>query len=125
MSSRAFKRLLIHRCSFIKRGVITGKDAYNRNIYEDVTIHDIPCRFDTVRKRVVNNDKNVDIIEENILFVLPSNDIAASLHVTNIRTKDDIPIISGTFSVEKLNPQYGRKKINHFELELKKVSADG
>jgi len=125
MSNRAFKRLLIHRCSFIKRGVVTGKDAYNRNIYEDVTIHDIPCRFDTVRKRVVNNDKNVDIVEENILFVLPSNDIATSLHVTNIRTKDDIPIISGTFSIGKLNPQYGRKKINHFELELKKVSVDG
>ncbi|MGR5963124.1 hypothetical protein ACT7DN_30270 [Bacillus paranthracis] len=114
MSNRAFKRLLIHRRSFIKRGVVTGKDAYNRNIYEDVTIHDIPCRFDTVRKRVVNNDKNVDIVEENILFVLPSNDIATSLHVTNIRTKDDIPIISGTFSIGKLNPQYGRKKDKPF-----------
>lgn len=125
MSSRAFKRLLIHRCSFIKRGVITGKDAYNRNIYEDVTIHDIPCRFDTVQKRVVNNDKNADIVEENILFVLPSNDIAASLQITNIRTQDAIPILAGTFTIEKLNPQYSRKKIHHFELELKKVNANG
>ncbi|WP_312498135.1 hypothetical protein [Bacillus luti] len=125
MSSRAFKRLLIHRCSFIKRGVVVGKDEYNRNIYEDVTIHDIPCRFDTIRKRVVNNDKNVDVVEENVLFVLPSNDIDVSLQVINIRTKDDIPILSGTFTIEKLNPQYSRKKLNHFELELKKVSADG
>nr|WP_088325951.1 hypothetical protein [Bacillus cereus] len=125
MSRRAFERLLIHRCSFIKKGVIIGKDSYNRNIYGELPIHDVHCRFDTVRKKVVNTDKSVDIVEQNILFVLPSQDIGDSMQVTNIKTSDGITIVSGVFSIEGKSPQYSRKRLHHFEFELKKVHTSG
>ncbi|MGE7885356.1 hypothetical protein [Bacillus sp. NPDC094077] len=121
MSRRAFERLLIHRCSFIKKGVIIGKDSYNRNIYGDLPIHDVHCRFDTVRKKVVNTDKSVDIVEQNILFVLPSQDISDSMQVSNIKTPDGIVVMSGVFDINEKNPQYSRKKLHHFEFALKKV----
>ncbi|MED1406512.1 hypothetical protein P4U07_27760 [Bacillus mycoides] len=125
MSRRAFERLLIHRCTFIKKGVIIGKDAYNRNIYGDLPVHNVPCRFDTIRKRVVSNDKSVDIVEQNVLFVIPLQHISDSMQVSNIKTPDGITIVSGVFGIEGKNPQYSRKRLHHFEFELKKVHTNG
>ncbi|MDA1742236.1 hypothetical protein PDK44_25220 [Bacillus cereus] len=121
MSTRAFKRMLIHRCTLIKKGVLVGKDEYNRNKYEDKEIPDVPCFFDTIRKKVVKTDKSVDTIEQNILFTLPTTDVAEAKQVKDVKTLDDITILSGVFDIPEKEPVYGRKKLHHYELELEKV----
>ncbi|KIQ88495.1 hypothetical protein RW25_07170 [Bacillus sp. L_1B0_8] len=123
MSSRAFKRLLIHSCTLVKKGVIVGKDENGRNQHEDQEITDVPCRLDTIRKKIEKTDKSIDTVEKNILFMLPSGDVAAAVQVKNIRmrkTPNDI-VLSGVFSIPEKNPIYGRKSIHHYEIELEKV----
>lgn len=123
MSSRAFKRLLIHSCTLVKKGVIVGKDENGRNQYEDQEITNVPCRLDTIRKKIEKTDKSIDTVEKNILFMLPSGDVAAAVQVKNIRmrkTPNDI-VLAGVFSIPEKNPIYGRKSIHHYEIELEKV----
>ncbi|MEI2491813.1 hypothetical protein VVF85_19755, partial [Acinetobacter baumannii] len=98
-----------------------SKDEYNRNKYEDVEIPDVPCFFDTIRKKVVKTDKSVDTIEQNILFTLPSTDVAEAKFVKDVKTLDDITILSGVFDIPEKKPIYGRKRLHHYELELEKV----
>lgn len=123
MSTRAFKRMLIHRCTLIKKGVLAGKDEYNRNKYGTQEVKDVPCFFDTIRKKVVKTDKSVDTIEQNILFLLPDDDVAAATQVKDIKTLDDILILDGVFDIPEKKPIFGRKKVHHYELELEKVKA--
>lgn len=123
MASRSFKRLLIHSCTLVKKGVIVGKDENGRNKYQDQEVHDVPCRLDTMRKKVENTDKSVDIVEKNILFLLPSDDAEAAVQVKNIRMKNpphDI-VLSGVFVISAKNREYGRRAIHHYEVDLEQV----
>ena len=123
MSSRAFKRLLIHSCTIMKKGFIIGQDENGRNIYQDQEAHDVPCRLDTIRKKIEKTDKSIDTVEKNILFMLPSDDVAAAVQVKDIRmrkTPDSI-VLSGVFDIPEKNPVYGRTKLHHYEVELEKV----
>lgn len=123
MASRSFKRLLIHSCTLVKKGVIIGQDENGRNKYQDQEVHNVPCRMDTIRKKVENTNKSIDIVEKNILFLLPSEDIEAAVQVKDIRMKKTPHniVLSGVFIIPEKNRVYGRKAIHHYEIDLEQV----
>jgi hypothetical protein len=117
-----FEKILIHRCMLILPGQVVGKDQYNRDILEDVPIYGVPCRCDQIKRRLSNDAYGVDIIVENILFLSASQQIADSLMVKDIMDKEGNMILPGVFSADNINPIYGRVRLHHYEVTLKKVS---
>ncbi|MFI8709945.1 putative minor capsid protein [Bacillus sp. NPDC077411] len=120
MSSRAFKRLLIHRCTFIKQNAVIGQDEYGRDIYGEEEIKDIPCRFDEMKKKIQKNDNAIDVIIQPILYIAAPQEISETIKIKDIRDVNDTSILSGVYEVKELGPKYTRKRLHHYEVELQK-----
>lgn len=117
-----FDRNLIHRCTLVNPGQVIGKDPYGRDIVQDVPIPDVHCRIDQIKRRVSIDSYGVDIIVENILFLGPSQQLMDLTKVKDINDQKGNTILSGTFTVENINPVHGRLSLHHYEVTLKKES---
>ncbi|MBO0962344.1 hypothetical protein J1P26_21815 [Neobacillus sp. MM2021_6] len=115
------ERLLIHRCTLINPGQVVGKDAYNRDIIEDVPTPNVHCRIDQIKRRMSNDSNGVDIIVENVLFLSASEQINDAMTIKDIVDKDGNSVLSGIFKVDNINPIHGRIRLHHYEVTLKKA----
>ncbi len=114
-----FENLLIHRCTLINPGQVTGKDPYNRDIIEDVNIHGVHCRVDQIKRRLSNDTYGVDIIVENILYLSATQQINDSMKVTDLQDIEGKIVLPGTYKANNVNPIHGRIRLHHYEVTLK------
>lgn len=114
-----FDRHLIHRCTLITPGVVTGKDKYNRDIIEDVVIINVPCRLDVVKKKVLNDQNGVDYVEIPILMFSRKQPINEGVKIRGVADKNGNSLLPGTFAIKSITPVY-RSILHHYEVELQK-----
>lgn len=117
-----FSRLLIHRCTILKVGQVVGKDSYGRDKYEDISIPDVPCRVDQIRRVVTKDDFGTDVVVENILFLSPDQELDETMKIVNVKDKNGSDVLKGTFAIKKINPVYRRSRLHHYEITLEKES---
>lgn len=115
-----FERHLIHRCTLINPGQVTGQDPYGRDIVEDVPIENVPCRLDQVKKRVSVDERGVDFIVEDVLFLPASQQIEPNMKVQDIKDLQGNVVASGIFTFQSINPIYGWVRLHHYEVALQK-----
>lgn len=115
-----FERRLIHRCTLVKPGQVIGQDPYGRDIYGDVPIENVSCRLDQMRKQVSVDGYGIDYIVENVLFLTASQAIEPSMKVQDIKDLQGNIVAAGVFSIQKINPAYGRVRLHHYEVTLQK-----
>lgn len=113
-----FESLLIHRCTLVKHTLI-GKDDYNQDVYDDVTIENVPCRVDQVKKFVSRDENGENYITQNILFTGSTQALNNDMHVRGIEDKQGNTVLAGEFTLESATPVYGRVRIHHYEATLK------
>lgn len=117
-----FDRHLIHRCTLIKTGQVTGKDPYNRDLVADVPIFDVPCRSDQIKRRVSSDSNGTDIIVEDILLFGARQDVTEKMKIKNIVDQNDILVLPGVYSIQSIKPVHSRVRLHHYEVTLKKES---
>lgn len=115
-----FERHLIHRCTLVKPGQVIGQDPYGRDIYGNVSIPNVICRLDQMRKRVSTDERGTDFIVENVLFLAASQAIEPIMKVQDIKDLQGNIVSSGIFSIQNINPAYGRVRLHHYEVTLQK-----
>lgn len=115
-----FDRLLIHRCTLVKHGQVTGQDPYGRDIIEDVPIENVPCRLDQLQKRVSTDERGTDFITENVLFLSASQQVEPSMKVHSIKDLRGNDVVPGIFGIQNIKPIYGRIRLHHYEVTLQK-----
>lgn len=115
-----FERLLIHRCTLISPGQVVGKDRYNRDIREDVPVANVPCRVDSITRRVANDQNGEDIVVQNVLFLLGTQEVVDTMTARDIRDLEGNAVLDGTFSFQDINPIYGRVRLHHYEIALQR-----
>jgi len=116
----SFRSLMIHRCTIIMPGQVVGKDDYNRDIIEDVPVFDVKCRSTQNKRRVSRDQYGVDYITEDVLFLLPSENIEKGMKIKDVVDKHNKPVLQGTYTIEEHKPLYGKVRLHHYELVLKK-----
>ncbi|KAB2328934.1 hypothetical protein F7731_23565 [Cytobacillus depressus] len=115
------RTLLIHRCSLLTQGQVTGQDPYGRDIIEKVEIVNVPCRFDQIRQRAAANETGTDFLFENIFYFDANPEISLVEEITNVTDKEGNPVLPGSFSVVNIVPVYGIKKLHHYEVAVKRM----
>ncbi|MDA4083845.1 putative minor capsid protein [Bacillus cereus] len=115
-----FEGLLIHQCTFIKQNVVIGQDDYGRDIYGEEQIKGIKCRFDKLEKRVTKNDNSIDTIIQPVLYLAASQEISETVKIKDIADQNGISLLPGIYEIQKLTPVYGKIRVHHYEVELKK-----
>lgn len=103
-----------------------GQDPYGRDIVEDVRIENVPCRLDQVKKRVSVDERGVDFIVEDILFLPASQIVEPNMKVQDIKDLHGNNVAPGVFSIQNISPAYGRVRLHHYEVTLQKEGeSDG
>jgi hypothetical protein len=113
-----FKTLLIHRCTLLIEGEVTGTDPYGRDIIGTVEKNDVPCRADQIRTRSMTDDTGTDFILDYVLYVGAEQTVTLNTKVQNITDKQGNPVLQGSFSALSVNPIYDRNKLHHYEITL-------
>lgn len=114
-----FRTLLIHRCSLLTIGTVSGTDDYGRDIISRIVYANVPCRFDHVQQTAVLGDTGTDFIYEDVLYF--DSDIPINLgdEIHDIQDKKGNPVLPGSFSIQKINPFYDRSKLHHYEVSIR------
>jgi hypothetical protein len=116
-----FERLLVHRCTIVySTDVVVGKDPYNRDIYGDEPNSNVPCRVDQIKRSVSADTNGVDNIVDNILFLSPTTQVNESMKIMDIKAKNGEVVLEGVFTVNRIDPIQGKRKLHHYEVTLKK-----
>lgn len=116
------RRLLIHQCTTVTPGQKTGETEYGKPIYGDITKVNVRCRSDLIRQFKSSDAYGTDVITTKMLFLAPDEEFTEETRFSNIRDKDGNVLLEGTYSVEDSKPAYGRKRLHHHEVSLKKES---
>lgn len=116
-----FRTLLVHRCSLLTQGTVTGVDEYGRDIVQSIVHANVPCRFDEVRQRASSGDTGTDFIYENTLFFSDLYSIDLETKIENITDKEGNPVLPGSFSVKNILPVYKRSRLHHYEIKVQRV----
>lgn len=115
-----FKTLLIHRCSLLIAGAVTGVDDYGRDIIGTIESTNIPCKVDSIRQRASSDEAGTDFIFTNVLFLPPDQQIALDTKIIDVLDKQGNPVLQGSFVVQDILPIYDRSKLHHYEVTLQK-----
>lgn len=115
-----FRTLLIHRCSLLIQGQVTGQDDYGRDIVSTIPVKDVPCRFDQIRQRSVADETGTDLIYEHVLYFDSDNGINLTTEISDITDKQGNPVLQGSFSVMNILPMYDRSKLHHYEVVVRR-----
>lgn len=118
----SLRRLLIHRCTAVTPGQKTGETEYGKPIYGNITKKNVPCRSDLIRQYKSSDMYGTDVITTKMLFLAPDEPFTDQTRFSNIRDKDGNILLEGTYTVEDSKPAYGRKRLHHHEVSLKKES---
>ncbi|SEA53819.1 hypothetical protein SAMN05421743_105217 [Thalassobacillus cyri] len=115
-----FKSLLNMICEMLEEKE-TGKDAYNRPVFEYVPLPERAlCRLDKLKRRTSSDEYGEDIITETILFLPPESPVKVGMKVSDIRDKHSNIVSADTYLIEDVQPVYKRVILHHFEVALKK-----
>lgn len=114
-----FEKLLVHRCTLVGKGKVTGRDPYGRDIVENITNKNVPCRFDEVRQSVSSDAYGNDFIYENILY-FGDIEISLSTEIKDIQDMKGNIILEGSYSISRLLPIYNRSKFHHWEATVQR-----
>lgn len=117
-----FNRLLIHQCTLIQPGEVTGKDKYNKETRKEVTIPKCPCRLDKRNGAVSQDAYSKDFIQKDMLFLSPEKTISNSTRFKDIMDREGTFLLEGVYRPTAINPVSGRRKLHHYEIILEKVS---
>jgi len=115
-----FKSLLIHRCSLLTVGGVSGEDDYGRPIQTTIETINVPCRVDAVRERVVSGATGNDFILNNTLILGAKIPVHLDTKVLEIKDSQGNSVLEGSFSVENINPFYDTRKLHHYEISLQR-----
>lgn len=115
-----FRTLLNHRCSLLTQGKVIGQDEYGRDIIEQVEIMNVPCRLDQIRQKVVAGEVGTDFVYEQVMFFDNDAEVTLVEEISHITDLEGVLIVEGSFSIDNINPVFGRKKLHHFELSVKR-----
>lgn len=120
MSKRHLKRLLIHRCTLIHPGQVTGTDDYGQDIISDVIDSNVSCKADQIRERSSVSDTGTDYILNNVLYLPAEAIVSPDMRIQDILDNKGIPVLIGTFRVLSYNPIYDRNALHHYEVSLQR-----
>lgn len=115
-----FGALLIHRCTLIHQGQKIGEDEYGQDIFGDLVEANVPCRVDKVQQFVSPDNSGEDYIQENTLFISKQIKVSLSMRIRDIIDKEGNPVLPGDFRIKLVNPMFGKRKLNHFEISIRK-----
>lgn len=118
----SLRRLLIHTCTTTTPGQKTGETEYGKPIYGTVTKENVPCRSDLIRQFKSSDMYGTDVISKNMLFLKPDEDFTEQTKFSNIRDKEGKLLLEGSYTMDDSKPAYGRKRLHHHEVSLKKES---
>ena len=116
-----FDRLLIHRCTLIGEGKVTGRDPYGRDIINKEEIFNVPCRFDQVKTALSTDQYGNDFITRNIFFFASDREIDPSMKIENVKDKTGKEVLEGSYSISDILPVYKGSKLHHYEVEVQRV----
>ncbi|MGG1571599.1 hypothetical protein [Fictibacillus sp. NRS-1165] len=116
----SFKRLLVHRCSLVLPGQIKGVDDYGRDIFESVTIGNVPCKADQIRESVSVSQTGTDFILTNVLFIEGSVEVQLDMKIVDIFDRQGKLVLPGSYSVRSMMPIYRRRFVHHYEVMLQR-----
>lgn len=114
-----FKTTLIHRCTVIHSGQITGQDPYGQDIYDDVKIENVSCRLDSLKNSRSPGETGTDYLTSYMLFFDADMKISMNMKVMDLKDKYGNSILPGEFITDQILPIYDRRKLHHFEVKLK------
>ncbi|TWT04607.1 hypothetical protein [Planomicrobium sp. CPCC 101079] len=118
----SLRRLLIHSCTTVTPGQHIGETEYGKPIYKDVVKKNVPCRADLIQQTVTSDTYSTDSITKNMLFLGPDSLFDENTRFKEIRDKQGNVILEGSFVMEDSKPAYGKRRIHHHEITLKKES---
>lgn len=118
----SLRRLLIHTCTTATPGQKIGENTYGKPIYGEVKKEGVRCRSDLIKAVRSSDTYATDIITTKMLFLAPDETFTDETRFSDIRDKDGVLMLSGTYAVEESKPAYGRRQLHHHEVTLKKVS---
>lgn len=114
-----FSTWLIHRCTVIHQNQKVGEDDYGQDIYENTEVENVPCRFDQLKSSRSSGETGTDYITSYVLFLDAETNISLDMKFQNIKDKEGNTVIPGEFIATEVFPMYGKKKLHHFEVNLK------
>lgn len=117
----SLRRLLIHLCTTVTPGQKTGESEYGKPIYGTIRKENVPCRSDLIRQFKSSDMYGTDIMSTNMLFLKPDESFTEGTVFSDIRDKDGNILLEGTYTVDDIKPAYGRKRVHHYEVSLKKA----
>lgn len=121
----SLRRLLIHFCTTVTPGPIEGETEYGKPVYKDVVKKNVPCRADLIQQTVTSDSYGTDSITKNMLFLGPDTPFNEKTRFKDVRDKQGNIILGGSYVMEDSKPAYGKRRIHHHEITLKKESGSG
>ncbi|MGP4063088.1 hypothetical protein [Halobacillus sp. H74] len=119
------ERLLVHSCTLITPGVVTGQDPYGRDIYEENVERNVPCRVDQIRQHTSRDEYGTDFVIQHVIFIGKNQPVNNDTRFKDFVDDNGNQIINGVYEVEQIAPMYKRRTINHYEITLKEGSSNG
>jgi len=110
----------IHRADMVKPGSMSGRDAYGRPTYSEVSVESIDCRIDQITLKASRDEEGTDIVATNVLICGPDVKLTNDCHFENIRDQQGNPILPGVYGIENIFPASGRFRLHHYEVTLKR-----
>lgn len=118
----SLRRLLIHLCTTVTPGQKVGETEYGKPIYKDVAKENVPCRADLIQQNVTTDTYGTDVITKNMLFLSPDETFTDQTRFKEIRDKEGRSILDGSYMMQDSKPAYGKRRLHHHEVLLKKES---
>lgn len=118
----SLRRLLIHLCTTVTPGQKVGETDYGKPIYKDVIKENVPCRADLIQQNVTTDTYGTDVITKNMLFLSPDETFTDQTRFKEIRDKEGRSILDGSYMMQDSKPAYGKRRLHHHEVLLKKES---
>lgn len=118
---KPFKRLLVHRCTLIIQGKVTGRDPYGRDIIGESKEEDVSCRFDQIRIAISTDQYGNDFITRNMFFFDSDIDINMNTKIENVKDSKGNTVLEGSFSITDILPIYRGSDLHHYEVEVQRM----
>lgn len=111
---------LIHRCTLIHQGQVVGQDPYGQDVYGDMVVENVHCRLDSIVNDRSSEETGTDYLTDYKLFFDHATKLSMDMKVKDLKDKYGNEILPGTFITDEILPFYGRRKLHHFEVKLKR-----
>ena len=115
-----FKKLLVHRCTLVSNGIVTGRDPYGRDITDSKRVENVPCRFDQIKTVLSFDQYGSDVVARNLLFFDSDVEIDVNTQIENVKDLDGNVILDGSFSIMDVLPIYRGSNLHHYEVEVQR-----